>query len=88
MCQIVKCSPELREVSTAWSKQFLGFALGCVLGRRALSLIFRFVEWLLIHLRTIKAVGYVRRGSLNSHQVVRFPYEVASERDGVGDRTP
>ena len=37
----------------AWSKQFLGFALGCVLGRSALSLIFRSVEWLPVHLQTM-----------------------------------
>ena len=78
---------------TAWvpqsvTRQNLGFALGCVLGRRALSLIVRSVEWLLINLQTIKAVGYIRRGSLDSHQTVRFPYEVASERDGLGGRNP
>ena len=38
--------------------------------------------------RTMKAVGYVRRGSLDSHQVVRFPYEVASKLDCVGGRNP
>ena len=56
------------------TRQNLGFALGCVLGRRALSLIFRSVEWLLINLQTIKAVGYIRRGSLDSLQIVRFPF--------------
>ena len=70
------------------TRQNLGFALGCVLGRRALSLIFRSVEWLLINLQTIKVVGYVRRGSLDSHQIMHFPYEIASERDGLGGSNP
>ena len=70
------------------TRQNLGFALGCVLGRRALSLIFRSVEWLLINLQTIKVVGYVRRGSLDSHRSMHFPYEIASERDGLGGRNP
>ena len=67
------------------TRQNLRFALGYVLGRRALSLIYRSVGGLLVHLRTIKAVGYVR-ASLDSHQIMHFPYEVASERDGLGGR--
>ena len=40
------------------------------------------------YMQTIKVVGYVRRGSLDSHQIMHFPYEVASERDGLGGRNP
>ena len=51
----------------ALSKQHLGFALGCVLGRRALSLFFRSVEWLLAHLQTIEAVPWTRTKSCVFH---------------------
>ena len=40
------------------------------------------------NLQTIKVVGYVRRGSLDSHQIMHSPYEIASERDGLGGSNP
>ena len=49
------------------TRQNLGFPLGYVLGRRALSLLFRSVEWLLAHLETIEAVSWTRTKSCVFH---------------------
>ena len=71
---------DLADVDVSDSKMFPRVArsrdglVQAVFSRRALSLIFRSVEWLLINLQTIKAVGHIRRGSLDSHQIARFPF--------------